>query len=102
MAQWLRFRAPNAGALGSIPAQGTRCHVPQLRLDSEDLRHSEDAAAEPWYSQMKEYFLKNKSLNDTNQKMQILTYRSCVCVYIYVLCVFVYMCVYIYIHIYIC
>ena len=28
MAQWLRLLAPNAGALGSIPGQGTRSHVP--------------------------------------------------------------------------
>ena len=32
--QWLRFRAPNAGALGSIPGQGTttRSHMLQLRV----------------------------------------------------------------------
>ncbi|TEA39679.1 hypothetical protein DBR06_SOUSAS3410146, partial [Sousa chinensis] len=30
--QWLRLRAPNAGGLGSIPGQGTRSHVPQLKL----------------------------------------------------------------------
>ena len=29
--QWLRLHAPNAGALGSIPAQGTRSHMPQLK-----------------------------------------------------------------------
>ena len=29
--QWLRLRASNAGGLGSIPGQGTRSHVPQLR-----------------------------------------------------------------------
>ena len=29
--QWLRLPAPNAGALGSIPAQRTRSHVPQLK-----------------------------------------------------------------------
>ena len=25
--QWVRLRAPNAGALGSIPGQGTRSHM---------------------------------------------------------------------------
>ena len=25
--QWLRFHAPNAGGLGSIPGQGTRSHM---------------------------------------------------------------------------
>ena len=28
--KWLRFRAPDAGGLGSIPGQGTRSHMPQL------------------------------------------------------------------------
>ena len=31
MVQWLRLCAPNAGALGSIPGQGVRSHMPQLR-----------------------------------------------------------------------
>ena len=29
--QWLRLRAPNAGGLGSIPGQGTRSRMPQLK-----------------------------------------------------------------------
>ena len=29
--QWLRLHAPNAGPLGSIPGQGTRSHMLQLR-----------------------------------------------------------------------
>ena len=29
--QWLRRHAPNAGAPGSIPGQGTRTRMPQLR-----------------------------------------------------------------------
>ena len=29
--QWLTFLTPNAGSLGSIPGQGTRSHVLQLR-----------------------------------------------------------------------
>ena len=28
---WLRLHTPNAGALGSIPSQGIRSHMPQLR-----------------------------------------------------------------------
>ena len=32
MAQWLRLRTPNAGGPGSIPGQGTRSHMPQLRV----------------------------------------------------------------------
>ena len=31
MAQWLRLGAPNARDLVSIPGQGTRCHMQQLR-----------------------------------------------------------------------
>ena len=30
--QWLRFCGPNAGSLGSIPGQGTRSHMLQLRV----------------------------------------------------------------------
>ena len=32
VAQWLRLRVPNAGGLGSIPGQGTRSHMPQLKI----------------------------------------------------------------------
>ena len=28
----LRLRASNAGVLGSIPGQGTRSHIPQLKI----------------------------------------------------------------------
>ena len=30
--QWLRLRAPNAGDLGFIPAQGSRSYMPQLKI----------------------------------------------------------------------
>ena len=30
--QWLRLPAPNAGVLGSLPGQGTRSHVRQLKV----------------------------------------------------------------------
>ena len=30
--QWLRLRAPNARGPGSIPGQGTRSHMPQLKI----------------------------------------------------------------------
>ncbi|TEA28488.1 hypothetical protein DBR06_SOUSAS2010115, partial [Sousa chinensis] len=30
--QWLRLCTPNAGGLGLIPRQGTRSHMPQLRV----------------------------------------------------------------------
>ena len=36
--QWLRLCAPNAGAVGLIPGQGTRSHMLQLRVDMWQLR----------------------------------------------------------------
>ena len=30
--QWLKLHTPNAGDLGSIPGQGTRSHMPQVRV----------------------------------------------------------------------
>ena len=44
MVQWLRLLAPNTGGLGSIPGQGTRSHVPQLKdlaCHNEDQRSPE-------------------------------------------------------------
>ena len=35
---WLRLHAPNAGGLGLIPGQGTRSHMPQLRVHMPQLR----------------------------------------------------------------
>ena len=32
MVQWLRLLAPSAGGPGSIPGQGTRSHMPQLKI----------------------------------------------------------------------
>ena len=32
VAQWLRLCAPGAGGMGLIPGQGTRSHMPQLRV----------------------------------------------------------------------
>ena len=32
MVQWLTLWAPNAGGLGSVPGQGTRSHMQQLKL----------------------------------------------------------------------
>ena len=38
MAQWLRLHTPNAGVLGSIPDQGTRSHILQLRVHMLQLK----------------------------------------------------------------
>ena len=32
LVQWLRLRTPNAGGPGSVPGQGTRSHMPQLKI----------------------------------------------------------------------
>ena len=37
---WLRLHAPNAGGLGSVPCQGTRSHMLQLRVCMLQLRPS--------------------------------------------------------------
>ena len=44
--QWLRLQAPNAGGLGLIPGQGTRSHMPQLKMSC--------AAIKTWRSQNKQ------------------------------------------------
>ena len=38
MVQWLRLHAPNAGRPSSIPGQGTRSYMPQLRVCMPQLR----------------------------------------------------------------
>ena len=38
VAQWLRFHVPSAGSPGSIPGQGTRSHMPQLRVHTLQLK----------------------------------------------------------------
>ena len=38
MVQWLRLLAPNAGGPGSIPGQGTRSHMLQLRVRMPQLK----------------------------------------------------------------
>ena len=37
--QWLRLCAPSAGGPGSIPGQGTGCHMPQLAQKSKLNKH---------------------------------------------------------------
>ena len=38
VAQWLRLPDPSAGGWGLIPGQGTRCHKPQLRVCTPQLK----------------------------------------------------------------
>ena len=45
--QWLRLRAPNTGGPGSIPGQGTRSHMPQLRVFMPQLKTLHAATKDP-------------------------------------------------------
>ena len=47
---WLRFRAPSVVDPGCIPGQGTRSHMPQLRVHMLQLKilHAE---TKTWHSQ---------------------------------------------------
>ena len=50
--QWLRLCSPSVGGSGLIPGQGTRSHMPQLKIPH--------ATAKAWYSQINKYFLRKK------------------------------------------
>ena len=60
--QWLRLCAPNAGGLGSIPGQGTRSHMPQLRARMPQLK-TPHAATKTRRSQINKYLKKLKNEN---------------------------------------
>ena len=74
MVQWLRLCAPNAGGPGSIPGQGNRSSMLQLRVHTLQLKILH-ATTNTWHT-------------------NIYTY---VCVYIYV-CVYLYVCIYVYLN----
>ena len=62
MVQWLRLCPPNAGGLGSIPGQGTRSQILQLKI-----LH---AAAKTQSNQINKYFLKTLIIKINNILMQ--------------------------------
>ena len=62
MAQWLRLGAPIAGGPGSIPGQGTPCHMLSRRLK---IPH---AATENWCSQINK--LKKKKTGEEKARAQ--------------------------------
>ena len=37
----IKLHAPDTGGLGSIPGQGTRCHMPQLRVPTTKILHGQ-------------------------------------------------------------
>ena len=55
MVQWPRHHAPNAGALGSIPGQGTGAYMLQLRVHMPQLKILH-AATKTQYSQINKHF----------------------------------------------
>ena len=58
MVQWLRLCAPNAGGLGSIPGQGTRSHMLQLRVFRRELK-TQHATTETQHSQINKSIFKS-------------------------------------------
>ena len=71
MVQWLRLHAPNAGGPASIPGQGTRSRMRQLRARTRQLRapHAATkvrrASTKTQHSQinkLKKLFLKTKCI----------------------------------------
>ena len=50
--QWPRFCTPNTGVTGLIPDQGTRSHIPQLKIVH--------TATKSWHSQIYRSFKKKK------------------------------------------
>ena len=63
LVQWLRLHTPNAGDQGSIPGQGTRSHMLQLRARMPQLK-TPQAATKTRHSQINNFFFfKTKSLS---------------------------------------
>ena len=67
MVQWLRLRAPNAGDQGSIPAQGTRFHILQLRPDATKKKKKRKKII---------LFIASGSVHSALQKFQILDFTT--------------------------
>ena len=70
VAQWLRFHAPNAGGLGSIPGEETRSQMPQSRVGVLQLKTPQDTIK-----------TQNSQINNilkNNLKNKILCYIYCI------------------------
>ena len=52
--QWLRLHSSNEGDLGSIPGEGTRSHMPQLRVQMLQLKIL-DVRTKTQHSQINKY-----------------------------------------------
>ena len=61
MGHWLTLCAPNARVLGSIPGQGTRSHMQQLRVLMPQLK-TPHAVTKTWHSQINKYLKRKKEI----------------------------------------
>ena len=70
LSQWLRPHAPNTGDPGSIPGQGTRSHMLQLRVPMLQLKIL-GAATKTKHSQINKnkYLKKNSEVPVTGQQI---------------------------------
>ena len=57
MVQWLKPHSPSAGGWGSIPSQGIRSHLLQLKILHATTKSSH-AAAKIWHSQVNKFMNK--------------------------------------------
>ena len=64
--QWLRLQAPTAGNLGLIPSQGTRSHMPQLRICIPQLKRSQVLQLRPTAAKREKRRYKGVSLLQEN------------------------------------
>ena len=72
MVQWLRPHTPGRGGPGLIPGQGTRSHMPQLRVHMLQLNilpgamKIQEPTGKTWHSQINKYFLKDERITHAN------------------------------------
>ena len=71
--QWLRLHAANAGGLGSIPGQGTRSHMLQLRVHMPQLKipHAAMKTKNPTTKTLHSQINTNKKLKKKNRANSI-------------------------------
>ena len=70
MVQWLRLHAPNAGGPGSIPGQGTKSHMLQLRVRMPQLKVPR-ATTKTQHSQINKYFFFKKHITYVGEKVNV-------------------------------
>ena len=69
--QWVKLPAPNSGGPSLIPGQGTRSHVPQLKILHAAMKIKDPrAATKIWHSQIKK---EKKKIFQRNKVILFLT-----------------------------